>query len=156
MINKFMMPAVALAMTVLLSACGEGKMLSMGKNLPDETRVVDGPTLALPPQFELRPPRESADYESVLRAQKTAEARSLITNGTVAAASTSAHGELEPAAGPVPASDNWLLQKTADQAGVTTDANVRTALAESKVAAETTPAKKGLFARWFGGSDSAE
>lgn len=139
---------------LLLAACsGSGPKL-MGKSLPDETQVIDGPTLALPPQFELRPPRESADYESVLRAQKGVEAQNLIVTGS----SATTVGASAAVSGGVPASDDWLLQKTAVQNGVATDPDVRSELAvkvpdaDAIAAKKKAQAKKGLFARWFGGS----
>ncbi len=145
---------IALTVTVLaatavaLTACGETSGKLLGKSLPDETQVIDGPTLALPPQFDLRPPRESQDYESVLRAQKGEEARSLITG-------TSATVPVDATAA-VPAGDEWLVNKTAAQTGVVADPGVREDLrvkdpAELK-AEEDAKAKKGLIGRWFGGS----
>lgn len=154
MVNKGSLTMVGMA--VVLAGCGStgGKLL--GKSLPDETQVIDGPNLALPPQFELRPPRESTDYESVLRAQKGAEARSLITTGTSA---TDIAGEA-PASGEVPASDAWLLDKTNARAGVVADPNVRNALAnpsaEDVKATEDAKAKKGLIGRWFGKDEDSE
>ena len=142
----------AVGMALLLAACGSTKL--MGKTLPDETQVIDGPTLALPPQFELRPPRQSADYESLLRAQKGAEARSLITSGT----SATTVGTTADAA-EVPAGDAWLVDKTAAQTGVVADPNVRTELdktgktPDELKAKEEAKAKQGLLGRWFGGSD---
>ena len=130
-----------------LSACGGSKILS--KSLPDETRVVDGPTLALPPQFELRPPRESSDYESLLRAQKSEEARSLIT-GT-SATTVMQDGSAEAA---VPAADAWLVEKTSAQTGVVADPSVRKDLVEvtpeELKAREDAKAKRGIIGRWFG------
>ena len=131
---------------LLLAACGGSAGKLVGKSLPDETQVIDGPTLALPPQYELRPPRESADYESVLRAQKTAEAQSLITgvSGTAVA----------PASGEVPATDAWLVKQTSQQVGVVADPGVREDLRikTPKELQEEEKAKKsrGLLDRWFG------
>ncbi len=139
---------VLAAAAVAVSACGGGGGKLLGKSLPDETQVIDGPTLALPPQFDLRPPRDAEDYESVLRAQKGAEVRSLITGTDVQAG-------VEPAAaGAVPESDAWLVNRTAAQSGVVADPNVREDLrvkdpAELK-AEEDAKAKKGLIGRWFG------
>lgn len=141
--------SAALAVASVLAACGSTSKL-MGKTLPDETQVIDGPTLALPPQFELRPPRESADYESVLRAQKGVEAQNLITTGS----SATVAGVTASVSSDVPAGDEWLLDKTHAQTGVVADPNVRQELvapsAEELKAAEDAKAKKGLFGRWFG------
>ncbi len=130
---------------LLLAACGGNAGKLMGKSLPDETQVIDGPTLALPPQFDLRPPRESDDYESLLRAQKTVEARGLITGVSATA---------PMAAGEVPQGDAWLLQQTSQQTGVVADPNVREELREvspEELAAEEKARKEqGLLGRWFG------
>lgn len=148
--RKVQMAMVATAL--LLAACGNSAGKLMGKSLPDETQVIDGPTLALPPQYELRPPREAADYESVLRAQKTVEAQALIT-GVSATAVT-------PAAGAVPSGDDWLLKQTSQQVGVVADPNVREDLRvvtpEELKAQEEAKAKKGLLGRWFGRTSDDE
>jgi hypothetical protein len=121
----------------------------LGKSLPDETQVIDGPTLALPPQFDLRPPREAADYESVLRAQKGEEARSLITTGSSVTTVTGATADVA-----VPSADAWLVDKTAAQTGVVADPNVREDLRvkdpEEVKAEEEAKKKQGLLQRWFG------
>ncbi len=144
---------MVMGMAVLVTACGSTKL--MGKTLPDETQVIDGPTLALPPQFELRPPRESSDYESLLRAQKSAEAQNLIVNGT----SATTAGMAPATGGEVPATDAWLLNKTKAQTGVVADPNVRAELdaagksPEEQQAKAEAAKKQGLLKRWFGGSD---
>lgn len=148
--RKVQMAMVATAL--LLAACGNSAGKLMGKSLPDETQVIDGPTLALPPQYELRPPREAADYESVLRAQKTVEAQSLITGVSATA--------VAPSAGAVPAGDDWLVKQTSQQVGVVADPGVREDLRvvtpEELQAREEAKAKKGLFGRWFGGQSDDE
>lgn len=148
---------LALAGTALLvSGCGGASKL-MGKSLPDETQVIDGPTLALPPQFDLRPPREAADYESVLRAQKGVEAQNLIVTGSSSTTVTTQTVTTSEVSGSVPSSDAWLVTKSAAQTGVVADPNVRTQLEnkypEDLKAAEEAKAKKGWLGRWFGGSD---
>lgn len=139
-----------MATAVAVTACGETSGKLLGKSLPDETQVIDGPTLALPPQFELRPPREAQDYESVLRAQKGEEARSLITG-------ISATTAVEGTGAAVPAGDAWLVDKTAAQTGVVADPGVREDLRvkdpEELKAEEDAKAKKGLLGRWFGGNN---
>jgi len=131
----------------LLAGCGGGSVFK--KTLPDETRVIDGPSLALPPQFELRPPRDAEDYESVLRAQKTVEAQSLITgvspSGVVGVSATQA---ADPA-------EQWLIDRASQQSGVVADPNVRADLMRplteaEKAAEETQQKKRGLLQRWFG------
>jgi hypothetical protein len=136
---------LALAGVSLLTACGSTKLIG-NKAPPDETQVIDGPGLVLPPDFDLRPPREAQDYESVLRQQKNAEAQGLITgvSGTVANEGGSA----------VPAGDQWLLK----QAGGTAQPGIRNKLS-GEVQADKAKAKAdahkddGLLKRWFGSSD---
>lgn len=135
--------AMTACVALMATACGSTKL--MAKSLPDETRVIDGPTLALPPQYDLRPPREAADYEHILRAQKTVEAQTLITGVSPTMA---------PAAGEVPQADAWLVQQTSQQSGVVADPNVREDLRvvtpEELQAQEDAEKKKGLLGRWFG------
>lgn len=144
----------ALASTIVLAGCAGGTNV-LKKKLPDETRVIDGPSLALPPNFDLRPPREAADYESVLRAQKTIEAQSLITG--VAPAT----GAAAPAAD-VPEADAWLVNKVGAQAGVAADPNVRADLESQEQAdagvedSREEKNRKGLMQRWFGGGNGDE
>ena len=53
---------------VTLSACGGNAPLIGQRTPPDETKVVDGPPLTLPPNFDLRPPRDgSSSAEELLR-----------------------------------------------------------------------------------------
>lgn len=127
--------ATMMAVAVTVSACGETKLLG-SRTPPDETRVIDGPTLALPPDFNLRPPSEAEDYEAVLRAQKTTEAQQLIVGSAVAAA---------PVSGSVPADDAWLVQ----QAG-TADADIRTKL---ETDATTVPEEEKSFWQKIMGKD---
>jgi hypothetical protein len=136
---------LALAGVSLLTACGSTKLIG-NKAPPDETQVIDGPGLVLPPDFDLRPPREATDYESVLRQQKNAEAQGLITgvSGSVAGVSGSN----------VPADDQWLLK----QAGGTAQPGIRDKLSgevkADKAKAKTNAHKDdGLLKRWFGSSD---
>jgi hypothetical protein len=129
-----------------LVACGETPKL-LGKGLPDETVVVDGPSLELPPEFSLRPPREGQDYESVLRAQKSAEAQALITG---VSGTTSVEGTAT-----VPAAESWLLDKTTEQTGAVQPGireQLKTDAADKPDAAAETQNKRkqGLFGRWFG------
>ncbi len=50
-----------LALSTFLAGCGDVvESLGMGRNPPDEFAVVDRPPLALPPDFNLRPPRPGA------------------------------------------------------------------------------------------------
>lgn len=138
------------AAAVALAACGETKII--GKSLPDETTVVDGPGLELPPDFALRPPREAQDYETVLRAQKAAEAQTLITGVSTTVPSDAS------ATMAVPASDAWLVNKTAAQAGAA-QPDIREQLKQDAAGKKDEAAeaeanrKQGLFGRWFGRSN---
>lgn len=134
---------VASAAALLLTACGETKLL--GRTLPDETRVIDGPSLALPPDYQLRPPREAADYETLLGERKTAEAQALIT-GVSGTAVVSGGAE-------VPAADAWLVKETQQQSGVVADPNVRKVL-EDETKLPEPEKKKGFLGGWFGSGDN--
>jgi hypothetical protein len=129
---------VVASMLLGLSACGETKLL--GRSLPDETRVVDGPGLDLPPDFSLRAP-EDASEAALRRTVQTGRSAQEILG--VAAVSGTAVG----AGAEVPAGDQWLL----DKAGGRVDPNIRAELSaptEAEKAAEEE--KPGLFQRLFG------
>lgn len=117
--------------SVAVVACGQTKLL--GKSLPDETQVVDGPTLALPPSFELRPPRDAKDYEGALRVQQQADVQGMLTGVSATV----------PAAGSA-AQDAWLVDKVG--AG---QADIRAQL-EQDAALPKEEKKQGLFGKWFG------
>jgi hypothetical protein len=129
----------AAAVALLLAGCGDTKLLG-SRRPPDETAVIDGPTLALPPDFDLHPPSKSEDYEQVLRAQKTAEAHALITgvSGTV------------PVSATVAGDDQWLTE----QAGVA-DANIRSEL-DADAAAEAKAEDKPSFWQRIMGKKSGD
>lgn len=126
---------IMVGVALILAGCAETKLFD--RSLPDETRVIDGPSLAVPPHMELRPPREAQDYETVLSQQKSAEAKALIT-GVSASAVVSASAE-------VPGEDEWILQQT----GTAADPNVRSEL-ENAAKNPEEKKKSGLFQRWFG------
>lgn len=115
---------VALAVT----GCAQVKN-PLARTLPDETQVLSGPNLSLPPSFELRPPREGEPNEALLRSP------------AVAAARVSATG-----------ADAWLVNQAQQQAGVVADEGVRADLelanvSETQVKSEE-KAKMGLIQRW--------
>ncbi|MBI1309094.1 MAG: DUF3035 domain-containing protein [Proteobacteria bacterium] len=127
----------ALTTMSALAGCGGKPLLS--RTLPDETQVIDGPSLAVPPDMQLRPPSDGkGDYEAMLNRQQTMEAHELITgvSGTQAVSGSAAE---------VPAGDQWLLQQT----GTVADPNVREEL-DKAAAAKAEEPKKSLFKRWFG------
>lgn len=105
---------VLACVTVGLTGCGSAKLLG-SQTPPDETQVIDGPTLAVPPDFELRPPTDTEDYEAVLRAQKTREAQTLIVGGAQAVSAT------------VQGTDQWLLKQAGGDA-VSATGDIRTQL----------------------------
>ncbi len=96
------------------------------RTLPDETQVIAGPSLSLPPSFELRPPRTGDANEALLRAP-------------------TAGGE---------SSNSWVVNRAQQEAGTRADANIRTDLEAKVVEDKATEAeenqKKGLLQRWFG------
>jgi hypothetical protein len=122
-------PALLVAATALgLTACG-GVKNPLERTLPDETQVIAGPSLSLPPSFELRPPRSGDANEAVLRAPG-----------------------LQPVSGA--GAEGWLVNRAQAEAGTAADANIRESLeAATKVddsAAKEAESKKGLLQRWFG------
>lgn len=121
-------------LAVGLAACGGVS----GRKAPDETQVIEGPSLAIPPDFELRPPREGDDYQSQLLQQQNAKVQELITG------STTTDGKAAPAA-----EDTWLLNQFGAE-GATDD--VRTQL-EKDAAKDKPKGKKGI---WPFGKKSAD
>lgn len=126
---------VVAGMLLGLSACGETKLL--GRSLPDETRVVDGPGLDLPPDFSLRAPEDASEAALRRTAQTSRSAQELLGVGV---SGTNVSGTAA-----VPVSDQWLL----DKAGGRVDPNIREALNAPTEAEESTE-KPGLLKRWFG------
>jgi hypothetical protein len=119
---------VVTSAALLLTACG-GMKNPLERTLPDETQVLAGPSLSLPPSFELRPPRSGDANEAVLRAP-----------GTAAVSGTG--------------TESWLVNRAQAEAGTAADANIRTDL-EAKAEADEVKQteenqKKGLLQRWFG------
>lgn len=124
---KNLVPAALAALFV--TACSSDTPLLSPRTLPDETRVVDGPSLAVPPDFTLRPPRQGETYEDQLRAQKTAEAQTLILGAPVSKTTATT-------------SEDWLV----GQAG-TADPSIRESLTASATVPEQQP---GFFGRLLG------
>ncbi len=64
-----------LGLTALLAGCGGvADTLGFGRNPPDEFAVVDRPPLALPPDFDLRPPMPGAPRPQEVSTTRRAEA----------------------------------------------------------------------------------
>lgn len=79
--NLITLSGIILA-TLGLTACdGQNArdILGLGRNSPDEFRVVSRPPLSTPPDFQLRPPLEGED--SIGLPPSDLQAKSLITNG---------------------------------------------------------------------------
>jgi|GEM_PF-2034466 len=143
---------LALMTAVLLAGCAkDGGIFT--SSLPDETRVVDGPSLALPPQYDLRPPREAKDFDAQLRAQNELNAAQSMITGVSPTAAISADGAVSATSGG--GDDQWLVDKAAQQSGVVADPNVRQELDAQAAAEQKKKADdnhKGALDRWFGGS----
>ncbi len=142
-----------------LSACGEqglGETLGMNRVAPDEFTVVSRPSLSVPPEFTLRPPRPG---EPPRGASADEAARSALTGKDVPLTAD----KLEQPKGatavtPVITSDvpsgatNSFLKRIGTEKA---DENIRDKLREDAV---TAPAPKPqerttLFEDWFGGKD---
>lgn len=55
---------------IVLQGCGS---LFAGNTIPDETRVVDGPSLTIPPDFELKAPSELQKRDTSYKAAEKAK-----------------------------------------------------------------------------------
>ncbi len=140
MLKQVKFLGIFLVTTMVLTACGSGIIGS--KTAPDETRVVDGPSLSVPPDFELRPPQKGETYTVRSSRQKTKEAQNLITGGGKAS-NTVETGE-----------DAWLLNQT----GGRIDANIREEL-ESEFDVKKEEDEKSFWDRQkenFFGKDDTE
>ena len=72
---------------VALSACGELRQdLGLGRTPPDEFAVVERPSLAMPPDFGLRPPRPGAARPQSVDTAK--QAKDVLFSGAAAAPSS--------------------------------------------------------------------
>ena len=120
-----------------LSACGG---LISAKKAPDEMAVIEGPSLSLPPNFELRPPVDAAEYQEQ---RKQERARQILTGSSEVKT---------PTTGP----DAWLVKQAG---GDTRDPSIRKKL-EKDHTVETKEKKKGWFTRqkevFFGGEDEEQ
>jgi hypothetical protein len=120
-------PLLLAALALGLTACG-GMKNPLERTLPDETQVLAGPALSLPPSFELRPPLTGEASEALLQ---TPTAQSVSGTGA----------------------ESWLVNQAQTQAGTVRDENIRTDLEAKAAADKATEAaeteKKGLLQRWF-------
>lgn len=137
---------MSLAAVSLLASCGETKLL--GRSLPDETRVVDGPGLDLPPDFSLRAPEDANEAALGRTVQAGRSAQEILgLGGSVVSGSMVSGTAVGGIEAEVPASDQWLLQ----QAGGRVDPNIREELnAPTDAEKALEEEKPGLFKRIFG------
>ncbi len=106
-----------------------------GARPPDETVVVDGPSLLLPPDYQLRPPQEGA--AGPVPRRERADARAILTGEAIDSTVTP---DEQP---------SWLAERT----GVATDPNIREELAAD--AEQQKEEEKGFLGR-FWSRDKAE
>lgn len=105
------------AVALLVSACVGGR------RPPDEMTVVDGPPLSLPPDFELRPPRDGEDSQAAQR-----RTRDVLFEGQTT------QGASSP-------TESWLIRKAG---GENRDPNIREKLEEEAARAESEEQKSWL------------
>lgn len=116
---------------LLLAPFALAGCISTSGKAPDELSVIEGPPLWLPPDYELRPPRE-ASSDNLRRGPQSLQTELPIQTS---------------------ASEDWLLQ----QAGAEKrDPNIRAELVEDKVTEEETKEKEKFLNRLnpFSGGDS--
>lgn len=115
-------------MVVVLQGCA-----LVGSSVPDETRVVDGPALSLPPDYELKPPSELAKKEHSYQAAEKAKG---VLLGSKAEPQQKSEG------------DDWLVS----QAGKA-DSGIREQL-EAEASAMEEAEKAGWFNKMWGGDEA--
>lgn len=112
---------------LFLSACGEGQnardILGLGRNAPDEFKVVSRPPLVVPPDFVLRPPSDGDDTTQLPAADSAARAAVTGKDETDILGTKRMMGEAETAVGVVhsydlesDADDTFLTNIGAEQA----------------------------------------
>lgn len=99
------------------------------KRAPDETRVVAGPRLSLPPEYGMVPPQTTGAATPAERA----------ANAEVTAAQAALIGTEVMPQTPQTTEANWLLE------GQDVDPQIRTKLTTDDIDAQETEAKKGFF-----------
>ena len=103
----------------------------VGSPVPDETRVVDGPSLSLPPDFELKPPSELSKKDNSYKAAEKAQGVLLGSKATTVKEDD----------------ESWLV----NQAGMA-DSAIREQL-EAEEAAEKEVENAGWFANMWGSTE---
>lgn len=115
---------------LLLTACGAADALIAKRSAPDEMAVVDGPKLSLPPNFELRPPKDKYQAQAEKRAERDERVKKLLI-GTKKTTSD------------VETTDEWLVKKAG---GEKRDPNIRKKLQGDDVF-ELKEADKGFWGK---------
>ncbi|NBX03116.1 MAG: DUF3035 domain-containing protein [Alphaproteobacteria bacterium] len=145
----------AAASLFALSACESGSVkqtLGLTRNSPDEFRVLPRPSLAVPPQFGLRPPgvaSEEGNGAGEMPTSKQAESLVLGTSGKNGDTFT-----METTKGKKPAAATKSGGSSAESqflqnAGATkADPNVRATLTEEKAAIEEPEEEKSWWNVW--------
>jgi hypothetical protein len=150
---------IALFLPLLLAACNSGQVrdtLGLNRSAPDEFTVISRPPLALPPDFDLRPPKPGEAPRGISTED---EARSVLTGKPVPLrADTIEMPRTETAVVPVVSSDAPsgaeanFLKKT----GATGDnSDIRTQLGAEDNKPVDTKNAKSLYEKLVG-PDSAE
>ncbi len=71
--NRSLLILPVLGLSLMLTGCGSvTDALGLGRNPPDEFAVVDRPPLAVPPNFDLRPPKPGAPRPQAVNLQARA------------------------------------------------------------------------------------
>ncbi|MBI1363183.1 MAG: DUF3035 domain-containing protein [Proteobacteria bacterium] len=131
---------VLAATTVLLAACGSTPLLS-SHTAPDEMAVVEGPSLALPPDFELRPPSGTSKTATPIK-DEPIDARAILNKDAQGVSATVAKPD---------AADSWLIKAAG---GDKADPDIREKLTEKPK--EEEKKEKGFFSRLNPFSDDDE
>jgi predicted small lipoprotein YifL len=141
--NKLSVFALVLATMAGLCACGDTHLLS-SRGAPDELSVVEGPSLELPPDFELRPPSEGATNVSVPLKDESIDARKILNQPAARAASDTPKTDT---------ADAWLVKAAG---GDKADPDIREKLTDKPALEEEKKSEKGFFSRLnpFSGDDA--
>lgn len=111
----------------VLVGCGGGILPS--KRPPDETVVIEGPSLTLPPEYQLRPPREAA---AAAERERKQEGRKILFGP----------GAVKQEAPKAP-TENWLVEQAGGEAR---DTEIRQTL-EKEFEKEKKDSEKGWITK---------
>ena len=77
---------VLVAAALVLGGCGELRRVVLGEKRsgPDESQVVEVPPLAIPPDFEMRPPTDVTESDRLARDERALRSGSLQGSGSPA------------------------------------------------------------------------